>query len=58
MPAADPVPDTFREDEAALGDWWDYHPAEGESFPGECKRDDWGLLDGRLVLVDYAVQSL
>jgi hypothetical protein len=58
MRRACPAPDTFREAEAALGDWWDYHPAEGEPFPSECKRDDWGLLEGRLVLVDYAAHTL
>jgi len=38
------------------GDFWDYDPSKGEidGWPGEFKREDWGVIDGRCVLVDYA----
>jgi hypothetical protein len=41
-------------------DWWDYDPSGGEfeSWPGEFKREDWGIFRGRRVLVDYAAPAL
>jgi len=35
---------------ANFPDWYDPH----EPSPLEPKREDWGMLDGRLVAVDYA----
>lgn len=32
-------------------------PGGGE-WPGEHKREDWGILDGRIVAVDYAAPAL
>ena len=37
---------------------WDYDPAGGDGWPGEPKREDWGMLDGKLVLVDYAASTI
>ena len=39
---------------ANFPDWYDPH----EPSPLEPKREDWGMLDGRLVAVDYANSTL
>jgi hypothetical protein len=33
---------------------WDYEGASDDGFPFEWKRTDWGVLDGRIVAIDYA----
>jgi hypothetical protein len=38
---------------------WDYDPTVGgDGWPGEPKREDWGMLHGKPVLVDYAAAAL
>ena len=59
MTAADPLaPGLSPTDEWA--DFWDYDPSKGEidEWPGEFKPEDWGLINGRRVLVDYAAPAL
>jgi hypothetical protein len=57
MPAAQPLP--ADPDMAAVLDldWWDYEPG-GDGWPCEPKAADWGILDGRMVAVDYAAPTL
>lgn len=40
--------------------WWDYDPSDpaDKGDPAEPKVADWGLLEGRVVAVDYAVHAL
>jgi hypothetical protein len=59
MLAAEPVDDDFNiaEVDVEHGDWWDYIPG-GDEWPCEPKREDWGVLNGRLVAVDYAAPAL
>jgi hypothetical protein len=34
---------------------WDYAPNVGDDeYPFEWKKDDWGIVDGNIVAVDYA----
>jgi hypothetical protein len=47
MRRAEPVPDALEIDFEALMDRPDYR------VPAEAKRDSWGLLNGRVVAVDY-----
>lgn len=47
MRRAQPVPEDMELDFQALIDRPDYQ------IPAEPKRDSWGLLDGRIVAVDY-----
>lgn len=47
MHRADPVPDDMELDFQSLIDRPDYQ------IPAEAKRDSWGLLNGRVVAVDY-----
>jgi hypothetical protein len=56
MPAASPLPDEV-EPYRDFGDWWDYQPG-GDEWPGEPKAADWGLLEGRFVLLDYSAPAL
>lgn len=37
---------------------WDYGGPSDDGWPFEPKALDWGILDGRLVAVDYAVDVL
>lgn len=61
MAAADPVSDeqlaVIRSDENGAWDWWDYFPG-GNRMPWEMKAADWGVLDGRIVCVDYSTPAL
>ena len=36
---------------------WDYMPPEDEPHPFEWKPSDWGILNGRLVALDYSGQT-
>jgi hypothetical protein len=38
-------------------DWWDYQPG-GDEDPCESKNEDWAILDGELVAVDYAAPAI
>jgi hypothetical protein len=55
MAAADPLPPDL-EPTPEWSDWWDYDPRKGpiDEWPGEIKAADWGVLEGRRVLVDYS----
>ncbi len=57
--AATPVNQIQIEDRKAHA-WyeWDYLGAGDDALPFEWKPDDWGVLDGRLVAVDYATNAL
>ncbi|MCJ8158647.1 hypothetical protein [Sphingomonas sp. LaA6.9] len=55
MAAAAPAPLDF--DIWALDDFWDYCPGDDE-WPGEPKAADWGVFQGRLVMVDYSTPAL
>lgn len=59
MAAASPLPAEVEPTED-WADWWDYEPARGpcDEWPGEFKREDWGVLDGRRVLIDYSAPAL
>jgi hypothetical protein len=59
MQKASPLPSGMDPDEA-WGDWWDYDPRKGDidQWPGEFKAADWGMLNGRRVLVDYAAPAI
>jgi hypothetical protein len=37
---------------------WDYQAGADDSEPFESKAPDWGILDGRVVAVDYAADAL
>jgi hypothetical protein len=56
MVAADPLP-AGVEPTVEWADWWDYR-GPGDEYPGEFKAADWGMLDGRRVLVDYSNPAL
>ena len=60
MAAADPLPPDAPHPYDTVDEWWSYDPSKGDidTFPGEPKAADWGMLDGRLVLVDYANSCL
>jgi hypothetical protein len=58
MAAAAPLPPgVVPTDEWA--DFWEYNPIKGasDSWPGEFKPEDWGIIDGRYVLVDYGAPA-
>ena len=59
MRAAEPVPADFdiRIFDKQVGDWWDYSPG-GDAWPCEPKAADWGVLDGRIVSIDYAAPAI
>ncbi len=40
------------------GDWWDYVSGGDDTNPCEPKPEDWGILNGELVVVDYAAPAL
>jgi hypothetical protein len=52
MTSADPLPSGISP-ELEWADFWDE-----EDWPGEFKSEDWGLLKGRRVLLDYAAPAL
>ncbi|MGA9893776.1 MAG: hypothetical protein WBQ55_15810, partial [Xanthobacteraceae bacterium] len=37
---------------------WDYMPPNDEGEPFEYKPSDWGMLNGRLIALDYAAPAL
>ena len=45
--------DGLKRDQRAWNEW-DYLGPEDDECPFEWKPTDWGVLDGRLVAVDYA----
>jgi hypothetical protein len=59
MTAADPLPSDLQPSEE-WAEWWDYDPARGpiDTWPGEFKAADWGILHGRRVLVNYSNPAL
>jgi hypothetical protein len=57
MRAAKPLPPDTDLTEVLCEDWWDYMPG-GDEWPCEPKPADWGLLDGRIVAVDYAAPAV
>ena len=52
MRAAAPLPSGANMKDVLDDDWWDYVPG-GDGWPCEPKPADWGVLDGRIVAVDY-----
>jgi hypothetical protein len=53
MPAAEPLPADMELPED-WADWWLDTAKAGDDFPGEHKAADWGMLNGRIVLLDYS----
>jgi hypothetical protein len=59
MVAADPLPSDITIPYDWADEWWSAsHKGSGDDFPGEPKAADWGLLDGRVVLLDYSNPAL
>jgi hypothetical protein len=60
MQAAELLPPDALHPYDTLDEWWSYDPAKGphDVFPGEPKASDWGVLDGRVVLLDYSNPAL
>jgi hypothetical protein len=57
MQTAEPLPSQIDMSEVLCEDWWDYIPG-GDEWPCEPKRTDWGLINGRVVAVDYAAPAV
>jgi hypothetical protein len=57
MPAVEPLPPGTDMAPVLDVDWWDYRPG-GDGWPCEPKPADWGILDGRIVAVDYAAPAI
>jgi hypothetical protein len=61
MQAALPLPFGMDPDES-WAEWWDkdYDPNKSaiDGWPGKLKAADWGILNGRRVLVDYAAPAI
>ena len=58
MPAASPLSGPqFRTMRRSAQNWWGYDFC-GPTSPWEHKPQDWGVLDGRIVAVDYAGVAL
>jgi hypothetical protein len=56
--AATPVTqDQVNERKANAWFEWDYRGYPDDEHPFEWKRSDWGVLDDRLVAVDYAATA-
>lgn len=58
MRAAEPVPAGTDMSPVLVEDWWNYLAGEDDDWPCEPKDEDWGMLDGRVVAVDYAAAAL
>lgn len=50
MPRAKPLPVNMSIPD--ISEEWDYFPGD-DSEPGEYKRESWGILKGRALLIDY-----
>jgi hypothetical protein len=53
-PVAQPQLEQLRSPETGAFRKWDYLGQGDDDCPFEWKPDDWGMMDGRIVAVDYA----
>lgn len=58
MPAVAPLPAGTYPRTRLPEDWWDYMGPGDDEDPTEPKAEDWGILDGELVAIDYASSVL
>jgi hypothetical protein len=57
MAAADPLPASMQDAAVIIDplDWWNEQRGTDDwSWQGEPKASNWGLLEGRIVLLDYS----